>query len=45
MQRKGKVIIRGMEFAMSKGWPSKIWDAAIDLEIYTREVAKKELGK
>ncbi len=34
-----------MEFAKSKGWPTKIWDAAIDLEIYTREVAKKELGK
>ncbi len=32
-------------FAKSKGWSTKIWDAAIDLEIYTREVAKKELGK
>ena len=32
-------------FAKSKGWSTKMWDAAIDLEIYTREVAKKELGK
>jgi len=23
----------------------KVWDAPIELEIYTREVAKKELGK
>jgi len=23
-------------------WPTKIWDVAIDLEIYTREVVKKE---
>ena len=34
-----------MEFAKSKGWSTKIWDAAIDLEAYTRKVAKKELGK
>ena len=34
-----------MAFAKSKGWSTKMWDAAIDLEIYTREVAKKELGK
>ena len=34
-----------MEFAKSQGWKTKIWDAAIELEIYTREVAKKELGK
>ena len=34
-----------MEFAKSKGWSTKIWDAAIGLEAYTREVAKKELGK
>ena len=34
-----------MEFAKSKGWKVKIWDAAIELEAYTREVAKKELGK
>ena len=32
-------------FAESKGWSTKIWDAAIELEAYTREVAKKELGK
>jgi len=34
-----------IEFAKSKGWKTKIWDAAIDLEAYTRAVAKKELGK
>jgi hypothetical protein len=34
-----------MEFAKSKGWSTKIWDAAIELEAYTRKVAKKELGK
>ena len=34
-----------MEFAKSKGWSTKIWDAAIELEAYTRAVAKKELGK
>ena len=34
-----------MEFAKSKGWPTKIWDADIGLEAYTRTVAKKELGK
>jgi len=34
-----------IEFAESKGWSTKIWDAAIELEAYTREVAKKELGK
>ena len=34
-----------IEFAKSQGWKTKIWDAAIELEIYTREVAKKELGK
>ena len=34
-----------MEFAKSKGWSTKIWDAAIELEAYTRQVAKKELGK
>jgi hypothetical protein len=32
-------------FAESKGWSTKIWDAAIELEAYTRTVAKKELGK
>ena len=34
-----------IEFAKSKGWSIKMWDAAIGLEAYTREVAKKELGK
>ena len=34
-----------MEFAKSQGGKTKMWDAAIELEIYTREVAKKELGK
>ena len=32
-------------FAESKGWSIKMWDAAIELEAYTRTVAKKELGK
>ncbi len=32
-------------FAKSKGWSIKMWDAAIELEAYTRKVAKKELGK
>ena len=34
-----------MEFAKSKKWSIKMWDVDIDLEAYTREVAKKELGK
>jgi hypothetical protein len=34
-----------IEFAESEGWSTKIWDAAIELEAYTRAVAKKELGK
>ena len=34
-----------MLFAESKGWSIKMWDAAIELEAYTRQVAKKELGK
>jgi len=34
-----------MEFAKSQGWKVKMWDAPIELEIYTREVAKKELDK
>ncbi|MDP7368522.1 MAG: hypothetical protein QGH83_14845 [Candidatus Pacebacteria bacterium] len=32
-------------YAASKGWPTKIWDAAIELEIYTRDIDQKELGK
>ena len=34
-----------IEFAESKGWKVKMWDAPIELEAYTREVAKKELEK
>ena len=34
-----------MQFSKSQGWKVKMWDAPIELEIYTREVAKKELGK
>jgi len=34
-----------IEFAESKGWKTKMWDAPIELEAYTRQVAKKELGK
>jgi len=34
-----------IEFAKSQGWKVKMWDAPIELEFHTREVAKKELGK
>jgi hypothetical protein len=34
-----------IEFAESKGWKTKMWNAPIELEAYTRQVAKKELGK
>ena len=34
-----------MKFAKSKGWKVKVWDSATELEIYTGQVAKKELGK
>ena len=34
-----------MEFAKSQGWKVKMWDAPIELEIYTRQVAKKELDR
>ncbi len=34
-----------MEFTKSKGWKTKIWDSPIELESYTRQVAKKELGQ
>ena len=48
-QLKGSLLVRQqqelIEFTESKGWSTKIWDAAIDLEAYTRKVAKKELGK
>ena len=35
-------VDQATEYADSKNWPIKTWDAAIDLEIYTREVVKKE---
>ena len=48
-QLKGSLLVRQqqelIEFAESKGWSTKMWDVAIDLEAYTRKVAKKELGK
>ena len=28
-----------------KNWPIKVWDASIELEIYTRAVVAKEIGK
>jgi hypothetical protein len=34
-----------MEFAKSMRWTIKMWDAPIELEVYTRQVAAKELGK
>jgi hypothetical protein len=34
-----------IEFAKSNGWSTKIWESDIELEIYIRKVAKKELGK
>ena len=34
-----------IEFAESKRWKIKMWDAPIELEAYTRQVAKKELGQ
>jgi len=34
-----------IEFAESKGWSTQIWQSNIELEIYIRGVAKKELGK
>ena len=35
------------EYAKSKGWPVKVWDATetVDLEIYTRAVVAKEIKK
>jgi hypothetical protein len=35
------------EYAKSKNWPVKVWDATetVDLEVYTREIVKKEIGK
>ena len=34
-----------MQFSKSQGWKVKVWDTPTDLETYTKEVAKKELGK
>ena len=34
-----------IDFAKSKGWSTKMWSNPTDLETYTKEVAKKELGK
>ena len=34
-----------IDFAKSKGWSTKIWSDPTGLEAYTKEVAKKELGK
>ena len=34
-----------MAFAKSQRWKIKMWDAPIELEIYTREVVKKEIKK
>ena len=34
-----------IEFATGQGWSIKMWDSSAELEIYTRKVAKKELGK
>jgi hypothetical protein len=34
-----------IEYIESKKWPFTKWDAAIELEIYTRDIANKELGK
>ena len=34
-----------IEFATGQGWSIKMWDSSSELEIYTRKVAKKELGK
>ena len=34
-----------IEYIESKNWPYTRWDSAIELEIYTRDIANKELGK
>ncbi|MBW2985732.1 hypothetical protein KY313_03715, partial [Candidatus Woesearchaeota archaeon] len=34
-----------IEYVNSTNWPLKTWDASIELEIYTRAVVKKEIGK
>jgi len=35
----------GQHITDVKKWPIKVWDASIELEIYTREVVKKEIGR
>ena len=34
-----------IEYIDSTTWPLKTWDASIDLEIYTRQVVAKEIGR
>ena len=34
-----------IEFSKSMGWSTQIWESTIELEIYIRKIAKKELGK
>ena len=34
-----------IEYVDSTNWPLKTWDASIDLEIYTRQVVAKEIGR
>ena len=34
-----------IEYINSTKWPLKKWDASIDLEIYTRQVVAKEIGR
>jgi len=34
-----------IEYVNSTKWPLKTWDASIDLEIYTRAVVAKEIGR
>jgi len=35
----------GQHITDVKKWPIKVWDVAIDLEIYTRQVVAKEIGR
>jgi len=35
----------GQHITDVKKWPIKVWDASIELEAYTREVVKKEIGR
>ena len=38
-------VDQATEYADSKNWPIKTWDASIELEAYTRQVVKKEIGR